>query len=694
MKDRFYSYLSILLSVILCGTVSAVFNAMNGTVSVLMCVLFSVCVAVVCLMSKRLKNIREGYDELWLNCMFLLERYEITKTNRHIITNYITRAHQESNEQHPPIHYVTKLNRLIKEKEISDVCFSLSASLRIFAEALGLSLIAFGANGMLSSAIRYFFADSPVPVLFWVSFMIALIGIAGSLFLVGGIDRHKVLAIVAGAGCVALIAGVMFVNLYRADGIDRRCDDITMKILEKGDGEIYTNYDVSFVSDFWLSVTNQKKKDVVELEGELQIYNINGTLLHTATVTLDGKIRSQATEKFHIAHSKESNEKAAELYYSKKEDLYITFKISKIRFEDRKQKTYPDSRLMEILPFAEGNNSGERLSSVEKTYREAVDLYTEKKYSQASQKFLTIRYYKLSSKYVTLCNEAILNIEKAAAEANKAAIYKAAEELMNAQKYNEAIQKFSEISDYKGSAQMIERCNEALHQIALSEKYLAAKELYQNKEYLEAYSAFYAIKEYEDSSSYLHLILEDVNTLAQSYADQGEYDAAHDLLESIGYSLSEHSANYSKLMRACAAAMAGNYQTAVSCGLLKIVLPEGITAIPADEFKGCEKLVEVVIPASVTSIGDNAFSGCVALEKLVLPQGLKQIGIGAFKNCDSLKWLILPAGLESIALYGFGSIDGEIHYEGTVDQWRTLEKTGPIQYTSKIIHCKDGNVNP
>ena len=189
-------------------------------------------------------------------------------------------------------------------------------------------------------------------------------------------------------------------------------------------------------------------------------------------------------------------------------------------------------------------------------------------------------------------------------------------------------------------------------------------------------------------------ILNDVNKLAQDYADSGDYDAAYNLLKSIGYSSSEYSPNYSELMRACAAITSGNYKIAISCGIVKIILPEGITSIENNKFKDCEKLVEIVIPESVTSIGDSAFSGCVGLKKLVLPQSVKHIGIGAFQNCDSLEKLNLPASLESISLYGFNSIDGEIHYEGTVEQWNAIRKTGPVSSTDKTIYCSDGKINP
>ena len=41
-----------------------------------------------------------------------------------------------------------------------------------------------------------------------------------------------------------------------------------------------------------------------------------------------------------------------------------------------------------------------------------------------------------------------------------------------------------------------------------------------------------------------------------------------------------------------------------------VVIPEGITEIPEDAFRGCRNLESVTIPDSVTSIGDVSWPTC------------------------------------------------------------------------------------
>lgn len=47
--------------------------------------------------------------------------------------------------------------------------------------------------------------------------------------------------------------------------------------------------------------------------------------------------------------------------------------------------------------------------------------------------------------------------------------------------------------------------------------------------------------------------------------------------------------------------------------ITSLSLPDGLTAIPSEAFKGCTGLTTVTIPASVTSIGADAFVGCTSV---------------------------------------------------------------------------------
>ncbi len=73
-----------------------------------------------------------------------------------------------------------------------------------------------------------------------------------------------------------------------------------------------------------------------------------------------------------------------------------------------------------------------------------------------------------------------------------------------------------------------------------------------------------------------------------------------------------------------------------------VIIPEGVTEIAENVFKGNASLVSVTFPSTLTTIEDSAFSGCSALETLALPASLDSIGNWAFSNCTALRELKLP----------------------------------------------------
>ena len=48
----------------------------------------------------------------------------------------------------------------------------------------------------------------------------------------------------------------------------------------------------------------------------------------------------------------------------------------------------------------------------------------------------------------------------------------------------------------------------------------------------------------------------------------------------------------------------------------KIEIPEGVTEIGKEAFRGCSQLTEVTLPSTITSIGENAFADCTALDNV------------------------------------------------------------------------------
>jgi len=74
-----------------------------------------------------------------------------------------------------------------------------------------------------------------------------------------------------------------------------------------------------------------------------------------------------------------------------------------------------------------------------------------------------------------------------------------------------------------------------------------------------------------------------------------------------------------------------NYGDTWINGELKLVIPEGITAISHGAFGDrCKLVTNLTLPDSLTSIGNNAFISCNALTSLTLPNSLTSIGYKAF----------------------------------------------------------------
>lgn len=70
--------------------------------------------------------------------------------------------------------------------------------------------------------------------------------------------------------------------------------------------------------------------------------------------------------------------------------------------------------------------------------------------------------------------------------------------------------------------------------------------------------------------------------------------------------------------------------------LKEVVLPSTLTAIPESAFEGCTNLKKVTMGDNVATIGNNAFKGCTALTDITTSKALTTIGASAFENCTNL----------------------------------------------------------
>lgn len=85
--------------------------------------------------------------------------------------------------------------------------------------------------------------------------------------------------------------------------------------------------------------------------------------------------------------------------------------------------------------------------------------------------------------------------------------------------------------------------------------------------------------------------------------------------------------------------------------LTGVTLPDTVTSVGVEAFKGCTALTEVDL-TPVTKLSKSAFEGCVSLTKATLGQ-IAEIPERCFADCGALTDIALPDTLEKIGNYAF-----------------------------------------
>ena len=129
-------------------------------------------------------------------------------------------------------------------------------------------------------------------------------------------------------------------------------------------------------------------------------------------------------------------------------------------------------------------------AKVDKKYQAAVELANTGMYEQAIEAFKDLGDYKQSKEYIDECEKEIINIE-----------YNRAIGLMQSGKYQEAITAFETLGDYKESVAKINICKNHIN----SEKYNQAMELMDKGQYKEAIELFEELDEYKDSKNQMDI---------------------------------------------------------------------------------------------------------------------------------------------------------------------------------------------
>ena len=86
--------------------------------------------------------------------------------------------------------------------------------------------------------------------------------------------------------------------------------------------------------------------------------------------------------------------------------------------------------------------------------------------------------------------------------------------------------------------------------------------------------------------------------------------------------------------------------------LYNITLPENLKIIGECCFY-YSVIKTVDIPESVTTIKINAFKGCSELESIVIPEGITEVADECFCNCPKLRNVSLPSSCKRILSYAF-----------------------------------------
>ena len=99
-----------------------------------------------------------------------------------------------------------------------------------------------------------------------------------------------------------------------------------------------------------------------------------------------------------------------------------------------------------------------------------------------------------------------------------------------------------------------------------------------------------------------------------------------------------------------------------------VSLPEALTFIGEEAFRGNLSLTSVQIPENVAEIGEYAFADCANLAQVTVPAQVESIGAGAFDGCGEALLIITEPDCEGVYFARGNRIDyqADTHYRALV----------------------------
>ena len=118
------------------------------------------------------------------------------------------------------------------------------------------------------------------------------------------------------------------------------------------------------------------------------------------------------------------------------------------------------------------------------------------------------------------------------------------------------------------------------------------------------------------------------------------------------------------------------------------IIPNSVTSIGTQAFRGSESLKNIIIPNSVTSIGTYAFALCTSLGNITIPSSVVAIDGNPFEGCNSLISITIPSSVIAIGMNPFGGCHADLKNESKALIYEhnilfNKDKTTIISYRAK-----------